>query len=76
MHDIATLNISIPDEMRQWIDTQVNSSRYANTSDYIRDLIRNNLATTDLIRLALIEGEQSGDSKFAISTNSHWFYSR
>lgn len=63
---MATLNISIPDEMRQWIDTQVNSGRYANASDYIRDLIRNNLTTTDLIRLALIEGEQSGESKFTI----------
>ena len=63
---MATLNISIPDEMRLWIDNQVNSGRYANASDYIRDLIRNNLTETDLIRLALIEGEQSGNSEFSI----------
>jgi len=63
---MATLNISIPDEMRQWIDSQVGSGRYANASDYIRDLIRDNLTRNDLIKMALIEGEQSGDSSLNI----------
>ena len=63
---MATLNISLPDEMRDWIDSQINSGRYANASDYMRDLIRNNQSSTDLIRLALIEGEQSGESKATI----------
>lgn len=63
---MATLNISLPNEMSQWIDSQVSSGRYANASDYIRDLIRNDLASTDLIKLALIEGEQSGESKLSI----------
>lgn len=63
---MATLNISIPDEMRQWIDSQVHSGRYANASDYIRDLIRDNLTRNDLIKMALIEGEQSGESSMSI----------
>ena len=63
---MATLNISLPNEMSQWIDSQVSSGRYATASDYIRDLIRNDLASTDLIKLALIEGEQSGESKLSI----------
>lgn len=63
---MATLNISLPDEMRRWLDSQVSSGRYANASDYIRDLIRNNQAVTDLIKLALIEGEQRGESKLNI----------
>jgi antitoxin ParD1/3/4 len=63
---MATLNISIPDEMRQWIDSQVASGRYANASDYIRDLIRDNLTRNDLIKMALIEGEQSGESSLSI----------
>ena len=63
---MATLNISLPDEMRQWIDSQVRSGRYANASDYIRDLIRSNHTSTELVRLALIEGEQSGESKATI----------
>lgn len=64
---MATMNISLPDEMRVWIESQVASGRYANASDYIRDLIRNNQATTDIIRLALIEGEQCGDSDRTVS---------
>lgn len=63
---MATLNISIPDEMRQWIDSQVGSGRYANASDYIRDLIRDNLTRNDLIKMALIEGEQRGESSLSI----------
>ena len=63
---MATLNISIPDEMRHWIDSQVHSGRYANASDYIRDLIRDNLTRNDLIKMALIEGEQSGESSLTI----------
>lgn len=63
---MATLNISLPNEMRDWIDSQIKSGRYANASDYIRDLIRSNHTSTDLIRLALIEGEQSGESKYTI----------
>jgi len=66
-HPMATMNISLPDEMRQWIETQIASGRYANASDYIRDLIRTNQSTTDLIRLALIEGEQSGESSRSIA---------
>lgn len=63
---MATLNISLPDEMRTWIDSQVSSGRYANASDYIRDLIRDNLTRNDLIKIALIEGEQSGESSLNI----------
>lgn len=63
---MATLNISLPDEMRDWIDSQISSGRYANASDYMRDLIRRNQSSTDLIRLALIEGEQSGESKATV----------
>ena len=64
---MATLNISIPDEMRTWIDSQVSSGRYANASDYMRDLIRNNQTEAELIRLSLIEGELSGESGLSIS---------
>ena len=63
---MATLNISIPDEMRAWIDTQVESGRFANASDYIRDLIRHNQTEQDAIRMALVEGELSGESQLTV----------
>ena len=59
---MATLNISMPDAMREWIDAQVDGGEYANASDYIRDLIRHDQRERDRLRLALIEGERSGKS--------------
>lgn len=59
---MATLNISMPDAMREWIDAQIDSGEYANASDYIRDLIRHDQRQRDVLRLALIEGEKSGAS--------------
>jgi len=64
--NMATLNISIPDEMRAWIDAQVESGRFSNASDYIRDLIRHNQSEKDAIKMALVEGELSGESKMSV----------
>ncbi|RZI55171.1 MAG: type II toxin-antitoxin system ParD family antitoxin [Zymomonas sp.] len=37
---MATMNISLPDPMKAWVEEQAKSGRYANTSDVVRDLIR------------------------------------
>lgn len=37
---MATMNISLPDAMKQWVEAQAESGRYANSSDVVRDLIR------------------------------------
>ena len=37
---MATMNISLPDQMKAWVEEQAKSGRYANTSDVVRDLIR------------------------------------
>ena len=34
------MNISLPDEMKAFVDEQASSGEYAGASDYIRDLIR------------------------------------
>ncbi|MGH6898029.1 MAG: type II toxin-antitoxin system ParD family antitoxin [Geminicoccaceae bacterium] len=59
---MATLNVSLPDPMREWIDAQVRGGEYANASDYIRDLIRHDQRQREALKLALIEAEQSGVS--------------
>ena len=64
---MATLNVSMPDAMREWIDAQVDAGEYANASDYIRDLIRHDQRERDALRLALIEGEKSGSSNRSVS---------
>ncbi|MES2303700.1 MAG: type II toxin-antitoxin system ParD family antitoxin, partial [Pseudomonadota bacterium] len=37
---MATMNISLPDPMKQWVEAQADTGRYSNASDYVRDLIR------------------------------------
>ena len=59
---MATLNVSLPDTMREWIDAQVQGGEYANASDYIRDLIRHDQWSREALRRALIEAEHSGVS--------------
>jgi antitoxin ParD1/3/4 len=40
---MATMNISLPDAMKEWVEAQVQTGRYANSSDYMRDLVRRDL---------------------------------
>ena len=37
---MASMNISLPDPMRDWVEQQMKSGRYDNASEYMRDLIR------------------------------------
>ena len=37
---MATMNVSLPDAMEDWVEGQTQSGRYSNASDYVRDLIR------------------------------------
>jgi antitoxin ParD1/3/4 len=37
---MATMNVSLPDAMKDWVEACVGTGRYANASDYVRDLIR------------------------------------
>ncbi len=37
---MATMNVSLPTAMKQWVEQQAQSGRYSNASDYVRDLIR------------------------------------
>ena len=37
---MATMNISLPQQMKDWVEAQTADGKYANSSDYVRDLIR------------------------------------
>jgi antitoxin ParD1/3/4 len=37
---MATMNISLPKKMKDWVEKRASEGSYANSSDYIRDLIR------------------------------------
>ena len=37
---MASMNVSLPDPMREWVEQQTQSGRYDTASEYVRDLIR------------------------------------
>ena len=46
---MATMNVSLPDAMKDWVEAQARSGRYGNASDYVRDLIRHDQEHKDKI---------------------------
>lgn len=46
---MATMNVSLPDLMKEWVEAQTQSGRYSNVSDYMRDLIRRDQERTTML---------------------------
>ena len=66
---MATMNVSLPDPMKEWVEAQAQTGRYSNASDYVRDLIRRDQERVsklaELQRL-ITEGLDSGISDRSI----------
>ena len=69
---MTTLNISLPESMRDFISEQVAKGGYSTTSEYIRHLIRQELERVAKIQLEtlLLEGLDSGES---IEITDEWW---
>ena len=62
---MATMNISLPDPMRDWVETQIKTGQYANNSDYLRDLIRKDQRNSEKLKTlqeAITRGFESGSA--------------
>ena len=62
---MATMNISLPDQMKAWVEEQTRSGRYGNSSDVVRDLIRREQVKAEKIanmQRLVDEGRASGIS--------------
>jgi antitoxin ParD1/3/4 len=62
---MATMNVSLPDPMKEWVEAQARSGRYSNASDYVRDLIRRDQERAAMIaemQRMVTEGLESGIS--------------
>jgi antitoxin ParD1/3/4 len=59
---MTTMNISLPESMKTFVDVQIKERGYGSSSEYIRDLIRNDEIRQAEKRLAglLREGLESG----------------
>ena len=62
---MATMNISITDAMRAWVEAKIAAGDYATASDCLRDLIRQRMdyeAKLASLREQVREGVESGPS--------------
>ncbi|MCI0749424.1 MAG: type II toxin-antitoxin system ParD family antitoxin [Nevskiales bacterium] len=61
----ATMNISLPEPLKKFVDNQVRKAGYAGASDYVRELIRDHRkrVAADDLRGLIAEGLASGAPK-------------
>ena len=60
---MTDLSFSIPSALQTWIEQQIAQGNYADAGDYLRDLIRRDLAQAENLahlRALIEEGEASG----------------
>jgi antitoxin ParD1/3/4 len=56
---MATMNISLPDDLKAYVDERVRSGGYHTSSDYFRELIEREQGGIDHLRQLLLEGAAS-----------------
>jgi antitoxin ParD1/3/4 len=69
---MTTMNISLPEALKEFVDAQVQIRGYSTSSEYIRDLIRNDQIRQVEQRLAsfMLEGLESGTA--AVVDEAYW----
>lgn len=72
---MATMNISLPDALKAYIESCVAEGRYSNASDYVRDLIRKELEKGNTKNWLETEVEKGYASGFHESTLDEFFQS-
>ncbi len=63
-HSMTTMNISLPDSMRMFIEQKITQGGYSTASEYIRQLVREDQkrAAQERLEALLMEGIESGPS--------------
>jgi antitoxin ParD1/3/4 len=63
---MSQLNVSIPPQLKSWIEHRVAEGRYSSASDYVRDLVRRDQESEpediEWVKARLAEGMASGVS--------------
>ncbi len=60
---MTTMNISLPEQMKDWVEARIDAGEYHNASEYMRDLIRRDQAEAEKLktfREAIALGRESG----------------
>ena len=61
---MSTMNISLPEELKAFVDQQVAGRGYTSSSEYVRELIRKE-QDREKLRGLLLEGLNSGPGRVA-----------
>jgi antitoxin ParD1/3/4 len=62
---MESMNISLPEAMKQFVDGQISTGRYSSASEYVRELIRadERRKAQDQLEAKLLEGLNSAESE-------------
>lgn len=66
---MATMNISLPEDLRDFVNRQVGTHSFSSTSEYLRELIRRE-RDIEMLRDKLLAGRDSGP---AAPIDDAWF---
>ncbi|MCC6918353.1 MAG: type II toxin-antitoxin system ParD family antitoxin [Alphaproteobacteria bacterium] len=61
-----TKTIELPRQLSQWVEERVESGEFADTSDYMRELIRRDQEQREWLVSELIKGEESGTNSLTV----------
>ena len=61
---MTNMNVSLPETLKEYVETQVVNGGYGTTSEYLRELIREDRKrrAQEHLEALLLEGLESGDS--------------
>ena len=61
---MQSMNISLPDPLKQFVDGQISTGRYSSASEYVRELIRNDekRKAEEALEVKLVEGLSSAET--------------
>lgn len=69
---MATMTVSLPEPMKDWIEELTKNGEYSSSSDYVRDLVRrdkerrNQELSIEELRQIILDARQSGISKKSV----------
>ena len=68
---MESMNISLPEPLKQFVDGQISTGRYSSASEYVRELIRadEKRKAEDQLEAMLLEGLNSPESEL---TKADW----
>ena len=68
---MQSMNISLPEPLKQFVDGQISTGRYSTASEYVRELIRNDerRKAEEHFEAKLLEGLNSAETEL---TPSDW----